>query len=161
MSDEAWRDIKDTSYRVSSEGRVYSRFSDKCLSLNHKKTGYLHVLLKVDKVRSNNSVHRLVAQAFILNPLNLPCVNHINGNKHDNKVENLEWITWANNMKHGYATGLINNTGVNNGRSKLTEADVKRIRGDKSLSPTKLAKELGVAVSTIHRVKSGNTWKTK
>lgn len=67
-------------------------------------SGYPRVLLHKNKVRKNLFVHRLVAQAFISNPENKPCVNHINGNKIDNRAENLEWCTSKENLYHAKNT---------------------------------------------------------
>lgn len=70
------------------------------------KTGYMRCLLVKDNVRKNIGVHRLVALAFIPNPDNKKTVNHINGIKTDNRVENLEWCTVAENNRHARRLGL-------------------------------------------------------
>ena len=99
-------------------------------SLNHK--GYPMVCLENKRSRT---VHRLVAEMFIPNPDNKPQVNHINGIKTDNNVNNLEWNTNAENIKHAFDNDLIdrnlikiNAMGSNNNMSKLSESDVLTIR---------------------------------
>lgn len=94
-----------TGYLISKEGILYTdnRGSRKVLKyqINHK--GYRTVTLKT---RKTISLHRLVALAFIPNPENKEHVNHIDGNKENNHVSNLEWVTASENNKHAFATGL-------------------------------------------------------
>ena len=78
-------------YEISSDGRVYSVRNDKELKLCINEKGYARVCLQKDGNKSWKRVHRLVAEAFIPNPLNKPTVNHINRIRNDNRVDNLEW----------------------------------------------------------------------
>lgn len=82
-------------YTIYSDGRVYSGISDVFLIPQNTPNGYLKVNLNSFQI----SVHRLVAMHFILNPYNHPQVNHIDGNKHNNDVTNLEWCTPKENVK--------------------------------------------------------------
>ena len=68
--------------------------------------GYLKIGIKYGGKQHKAYVHRLVADAFVDNPRGLNEINHKNGNKHDNRAENLEWCTHSQNLKHAYATGL-------------------------------------------------------
>ena len=94
------------NYRITSDGRVINKYDKEKVLDGCSKDGYLKVNLYNDGVGSSKRVHRLVAEAFIPNPDNKPDVNHKNGNKHDNCVDNLEWVTKSENMKHAYQTGL-------------------------------------------------------
>lgn len=95
-------------YRVDELGNVYSakRGKAKMLLPFLNSCGYPTVALCVNGKESYKTVHRLVATAFIPNPDNLPQVNHINGDKTDNRAANLEWVTAGDNQRHAYATGL-------------------------------------------------------
>ena len=90
-----WKPIPgyENEYLVSDEGEVWSIRRNKALKPNTDRYGYLYVVLSVCGKRKTLKIHRLVASAYIDNPLNKPTVNHLNGNRSDNRVSNLEWAT--------------------------------------------------------------------
>lgn len=107
MQKEEWKDIHgyENTYQVSSLGRVRSlryRNTDKTkiLKISFFRTGYARVSLQKNRRSVSKLVHRLVAEAFIPNPENKPQVNHINGDKSDNSIKNLEWMTNSENINH-------------------------------------------------------------
>ena len=104
-------------YAVTREGRVYSLYSKKFLSENKINAGYKAATLCDNGFRKEELVHRLVAKAFIPNPLNLPCVNHIDGDKLNNNVSNLEWCTHQENTQHAMETGLRRKEVINEYRN--------------------------------------------
>lgn len=120
---EVWKDIIGfNGYQVSNFGNVksvdrqgtYKRrgkiifYKERGRSIKPNSTGrYLRAALTVNGITKHLSIHRLVAIAFIDNPQNKPCVNHIDGNRLNNNVDNLEWVSYQENMRHAYSTGLI------------------------------------------------------
>ena len=133
---EIWRNIiaKDINYngkyQVSNYARIKSFNNGKVKILNPAFNGhYFFVSLYKNGIGTMHYVHILVARAFIPNPDNKPCVNHIDGNKSNNRVENLEWCTQSENAKHAFEMGL-SKSGCENGNAKLTEEQVREIRRD-------------------------------
>ena len=111
--EELWRDIEgyEGLYQVSNLGRVMSyarkgNWKNRILNGSFDKNGYILVLLYKNNKTQCKKVHRLVAQAFIPNIENKPQVNHIDGNKENNNVNNLEWVTNKENSIHAWKTGL-------------------------------------------------------
>ena len=106
---EVWKDIPgyEGDYQISSSGMVKStkQGKEKLIALSPMHRGYLQAHLSKDGKTAMLRVHRLVAKVFIPNPECKPEVNHINGDKTDNRVENLEWCTPSENVRHSYESG--------------------------------------------------------
>lgn len=128
MNKEIWKPIKgyEELYEVSNLGNVRSLTTiinckgakgidthirnGKVLSKAIGTTGYYIVVLSRNSKTKQVRIHRLVAEAFLDNPNNYPCVNHIDGNKLNNNVDNLEWCTHSHNNKEAYRLGLKKST---------------------------------------------------
>lgn len=153
--------FRDTDYYFSKCGKVLSTKNNKFKILKCLPDKfYPRVSLSMNGKITRISVHRIIAEMFIPNPENKPQVNHINGIKTDNRVENLEWCTSSENLIHGYKTSL-HATGSLRYNSKLTEAQVIEIRNKyvpRIYSQRMLAKEFNVRQSTIHGILNNTYW---
>ena len=126
---ESWKKIKGyENYLISDYGRVFNFKFKKFLKPGKDRGGYLFVGLWKNGVRKNHKIHRLVANAYIVNPENKRTINHIDGIKANNLVENLEWSTQKENVHHAVNAGLKDDKGSKNGNSKLSEKEVLEIR---------------------------------
>jgi len=175
--EEIWKDILgyEGIYQVSNHGRVkalekprYSRFKthghtipEKILSLMELPNGYLKLTLVRDKIRKNQSVHRLVAEAFIPNPENKPCVNHIDCIKSNNNVENLEWCTPQENVNHTAKLNRFNpKRGSQHPCSVVTEEMVREIRS-LNFSPKDsdmIFNRFGIKYHSAWKIKTRRCW---
>lgn len=150
---EQWKKIdKFDNYMISNYGNIKTAKKNKLLKPSKNTWGYLGVILYKNGNSKRYQIHRLVASAFIPNLENKEEVNHKDGNKLNNHVDNLEWVTRSENMKHAYANGLeqppnIGKSGAMNAKSKVVmqyTIDYEYIKTYESanLASIKLSKEL-------------------
>jgi len=135
-----YSDMREHIYKFSSN-RGKQRFETEQKKQNHGV--YLHVHIN----ESVYSVHRLVASTWINNDENLPCVNHINGIRNDNRAENLEWVTNQENVNHAWETGMRDVSRM----MKIPESQMPKIMQMKSegQSNPSIGKQFGVTGETI------------
>ena len=142
--EEIWKEIEGyPNYQVSNMGRVkrlstgYYRRTEKILKPQLQNNGYLHIKLSQKDKTKCILVHRLIAQVFIPNPNNLPQVNHINEDKTDNRVENLEWCTQKYNINYGNGISKRVKTNKENGTYKKIGEINSKIRSKSILQFSK------------------------
>ena len=156
---EVWKQIAP-GYEISTAGCIksYRKGKPRIMKLTQEH-GYWRVGLMVGDKQKHFSVHRLVAEAFIPNAENKPQVNHINGIKTDNRVENLEWATAAENTQHAYDNKLAK-SGEDNYLAKLTNTQALYIRENPdNLVCKKLAAKFGVDETVISLIQRGKAYK--
>lgn len=168
---EIWKDLpgNEGTYQISNLGRVKTldrvikcgknikkHIPEKVMAIR-SHAGYKTVTIRIDSKTKVCSIHRLVAKTFLPNPNNYKCVNHIDGNKENNAVNNLEWCNYSHNMKHAYRNGLR----VAKGRAKLSKSQVLEIRElctSSGYTITKIADIFGVSKATISKIKNYKSW---
>jgi hypothetical protein len=160
---ETWRTIPAFKrYEASDLGRIRRKEDGMIVAQRTNKHGYVNVNLRIRKgFRKTAILSRAVYSAF-----NGPipaglAVNHIDGNKSNNVLSNLEAITNSENARHAYRIGLRSNAGENNPRAKFTADQIKSIRAGKRRPGyvTSVANEYGVTDTTVSRILNGKHWK--
>lgn len=175
--DLTWR------FECSNKGRIWNTFN-KHIYIPHKAgSGYYQICTTINGESKNVKVHKAIAESFIPNPDHLPAINHIDGNKENNCVENLEWCTYRENSIHAYKIGLmppfiLNGKnifctsdgdpvfiGEKNGMSKLTSDDVKYIRDNyiprhknQKCNRNELAEKFHVSPQLIYKIYKKSIW---
>lgn len=167
MLEVTWKQISFrnflTDYEVNNVGEVRNRRTGRILSQETDKDKYKRVTLTLYNKDSHHvPVHRLVAIAFIPNPENKPQVNHIDGDKQNNCVKNLEWVTVSENNLHKYATGLTTaRYGEDNKLSIYTTKSIKRVCKllEQKVDVATISKKTGIPKKYISDIKYGKRWK--
>lgn len=165
MNTEEWRACVP-NYEISSYGRVRRctpgrrTFVGRVMSLIHGRNGYLCVSPTVDGVNKRFYVHDLVATAFIGPKPEWAHVNHIDGDKTNNRTSNLEYVMREGNMAHAAVHGLMV-CGESHPQHKLNADSVKQLRQDRSdgLSFSMLANKYGVSIATAFNAAKGINWR--
>lgn len=145
-------------YSITKTGKVWSHINNRFLK-PFDNSGYLRIRFKIEWYPHKSFlIHRLVATAFIPNPENKPQINHIDGNKLNNNVSNLEWATSKENNKHSYDTGLNKiRTGNDGANSKMIiNTETMKIYG----TITEACKDIGYHPSTVSCMLNGKKTKT-
>lgn len=165
-------DATDDGLIISNERYVTyfnntAKRRERKLSQATSKHGYRHVMLQKDKVRKNMFVHRLVYMAFYGDIPGGFEINHKDGDKSNNRLDNLEVVTRSDNLKHAWDNKLRNQNGEKNHRSKIKEKDIKLIidvykKTGSLIRASKYLKEnhdINIGRANIHLIVSGKTWK--
>jgi len=149
-------------YSVSSNGRIMNNKTKHILAALKSEAGYRFFKLSYKGKVSGFYAHRLLALAFIPNPESKPCVNHKDGDRANNSLENLEWNTSGENARHSVKRlGMSRFQGENNFASKLAEAEVKEIRawwktGD--VTQASIAAQWGISFQHVSDIVNGKRW---
>ena len=179
---EIWKDVVgyEDRYQISSLGRIKSKtrktkfgrgwrvYEEQIIKPAEDKDGYLKVGLSKDGKKSRFFVHRIIATSFIKNPSELPVVNHIDGDKQNNQIENLEWVTHSENVLHAFKTGLKkpHNGGTNKPVNKIDietgeviDSYDSVLEASKSVGAT--APLIGMACNDKIKTAKGFVWRFK
>lgn len=118
-----------------------------------RKYGYKYVTLMKDKKAVTKKIHRLVAEAFIPKPDGKKIINHKDGNKSNNRCDNLEWVTHSENTNHSYANGL-QPVGENHAQAKFSDAEISKVfeLRKQGLTQVEIGKSLGMSQSHVSAV---------
>jgi len=163
------KQFRDTPYYVTENGEVYRLWKFKGFKKlkPHLREGYLRVSICKNGKRKIESLNRMIAEVFLPNPNNLPEVNHIDTNKLNNHVSNLEWCTSFHNKEHAKKNNLYkapNLKGKDHGNSKLTEQDIIWIRKNyiprhKEFGQYSISLKFNIHQSQISNIVNNKRWK--
>lgn len=161
---DVWADMASPDeikgrYEISFRGKIRNKISKKLKSQYKKENDYLVCGFKnrTMNFRKCLYVHRLMAQTFLQNPNNKPAVNHINGNKQDNQLLNLEWVTYKENSLHAFTNKLNNNYGETHGNAKLTKQQAESIKIQKGTCKS-IAEVYNISAATVCLIKNNKRY---
>lgn len=145
-------------YTINLEGVVTNK-NGKILTPQDNGKGYLIISLYINGKRTVKAIHRLLAEAFIPNPLKLSDVDHIDGNRRNNSLENLRWLTHGQNIKHAFYLENRSAKGTSNARCKTDENTVHSICKllQEGFSSAKI-RDFGFDYSLVRAIKSRKNW---
>lgn len=173
---EEWRVIKEVpEYAVSTKGRIkrveggVNTWAGRILTPRPNRNGYLACQLSAAQNPLSNKygkvwrlMHRLVLETFVGERNEGFCCNHINGNKKDNSLENLEWVTVSENNQHALDTGLrdngIGDTSFNHKLKEVEVYEIKRLIAKREYSQIDIARKYGVHKATINAINKNKNW---
>jgi hypothetical protein len=162
---ELWKSIEgyEGIYSISTLGRIESCHRGRVRMLNPapNSDGYLNANLHKNGIRTTFKVHYLVLKTFIGDRPHGYDINHIDVDKSNNAVSNLEYVTTSENLKHAYKLGLKTNGGSSNSNAKLSESDIVAIRNahiNGESSPLQLSKKYGVTRTNIYSIIHKRLW---
>ena len=161
-----WKDIyigkELTNYEVNNIGEVRNKQTKYVLkNQEDPRFHYLRVEIPTNENVKKYLVHRLVAKAFIPNPENKPCINHIDFNRQNNRVENLEWVTYKENTNHAIIHNHFNPVGINNPSNIYSEEIVHQICKflEDGVGPNEISRLLNVNKSLPKSIKRRKIWR--
>ena len=143
-----------SDYTITKNGEIINNRNGKKLKPQPNGKGYLRISIG-GKLQF---VHRLVAEKYIPNPENKPQVNHKDGNKLNNSVENLEWVSNMENRQHA-VKNLLHLSGEKCPWSKLTQSDVDFIRENKQYTARQISEMFNISISHTRAIRQGRSWK--
>lgn len=150
-----YRTLSIEDYEITRDGVVINKTNGRVVKPQLNGTGYYRVSIG----GRLEFVHRLVAKLYIPNPDNLPQVNHKDGNKLNNSVDNLEWVTNKENSLHALRNGWMR-IEEKHQFAKLNRTQVQFIKSHDEMSRAELAKLFNISPRTITDIRKGKTWKT-
>lgn len=157
-----WKSIPGFSnYSISNTGLVKNNQTNRLKKTTVDNYGYLMFGITKNYKQKAFRIHRLLAQLFIENPKNQSVINHKDGNKLNNSLNNLEWCTYKHNNIHAFNTGLNMHIGENNTASKITEKDALEIIKELNfgLRIIDVSKKLNISYNIVKNIKNGKNWK--
>lgn len=143
-------------FEINHAGQVRNRITGVLKKATVQPSGYLSMSFRCrpKNLHITRRVHSLVASTFLPNPFNLPEVNHIDGDKGNPSVVNLEWMTSGGNTKHAIQEGLHTGVGYTHWNAKLSDKQVKEIQSSDSCTGVSLAAEYGVSTACISHIRN-------
>jgi|SRR6185369_12819676 len=166
-----WKDIPGYNgrYKASDQGEILSinwrntrgyMRKGKIMKQSHESNGYLHLNMVTENGSKLVLAHRLIAETFLAPVEGKIFVNHKNGIKHDNRVENLEWCTKSENSKHSFSIGIQDNKGVNHPSARFNNEQITEMREKHSngISAYKISKEYKMSYTNAKDIVSRRTW---